>query len=152
MISHSKSSHTFILLLILIIFGYVVYQKLSVPAPTKTIYPESYPSGTKVSVYDQLPPSFPKGIVSQDRFHSSGEVTLSSGKVQSTVSYMTRDSILPVSVQYKKTLLDKGWQLSQTSTGADYFSASFSKGTETMMLTIGHIKDGVYLVTLQYEK
>lgn len=153
MISHSKFFYAFVLLILFLVFGYFVYQKSFVNTnPKLTIYPESYPSGTKVSIYDKLPPSFPNGIVSQERFHYSGEVILSTGRLQATVSYMTREDILPISINYKKTLLDNGWSMLQSNKSIDYFSASFGKGVENMIVTVGQIKNGVYLVTLQYEK
>lgn len=141
-----------VVLIITGIFYFVVLRNLYTP-PKQILTPDIYPSGTTVSLYDEAPSVFPKEVILENKtIKYSGTVAIPGGKTQTSVSYVS-DNTMPAIVDiYMGALPNMGWEILAKTVDEKVSLLRASKGDEVILLSISPIKKGEVLVTFQYEK
>ena len=153
---HSKLKYLLLLfVLVLVVFIYLFYTKIQNEKPSEILNPSSYEVGTKISLYKNAPPGFPTEILSQNTtLDYSGEVTNPSGKIQTTVSYISNSSMQDIVDIYSISLPQNEWNISlkliTASTNVAIIKAS--KDSRSILITIAPLKAEEMMVTIQYER
>src|SRR3990167_791870 len=131
-----------------------VYQKYQITQekPYKILTPQSYATGTTVSLYKNTPPDFPKEVVLEDKILDySGAVTSPQGKTQITVSYVTDKSMQEVVDMYLGSLPGVGWKVAEKSVYIKVSIIKAFKGTQNILMSIAPLEGRGTIVTFQYE-
>ncbi|HEY4508779.1 MAG TPA: hypothetical protein VJC13_00650 [Candidatus Paceibacterota bacterium] len=132
-----------------------VYQKYQITQekPYKILTPQSYATGTTVSLYKNTPPDFPKEVLLEDKILDySGTVTSPQGKTQITVSYVTDKSMQDIVDMYTIHLPALGWAITQKSIYEKVSIIKATKNQQNILMSIAPLKMGEVMVTFQYEQ
>jgi len=143
------------LVAILAVAAVIFYIKfLRIPEVPRDVLPsESYPEGTSILLYENVPTGFPRSVVLENEpLKYSGAVTLPGGKTQMTVSYVSTKTVPDIRNLYVKTLPAFGWEITQKSVYEKVSIIKANKGAESLTISIAPIRGEDVLVTLQYEK
>ncbi len=138
--------------LLVIIIGIFYLSRMSIK-PKAVFTPENYPTGTTVSLYDQVPPVFPADIILEDKeLKYSGTVSTPGGKTQTTVSYISDKKAEDLVYLYKNFLSKDGWAVDVKDLRHSNYILNLSKDDEAVLLTISLTRDLKPLLTFQYTK
>jgi len=134
-------------------FNYIFSSKTSNNKPYEVLAPEVYEKGTKVSLYKETPPNFPKEVILENKIPDySGVVTAPEGATQTTVSYITDKSMEEVVDIYDRSLPLVGWKIVEKTVYTKVAIISFKKEKQSIFMSIAPLKEGDTLVTFQYEE
>lgn len=138
-------------ILIIIIIGLVYF--LKTPKPYKVFVPENSPAGTTVSLYKGTPPGFPSEIILENKpLDYSGTMTVSGGKTQTTVSYVSDQKVRDLVNLYNASFAKMGWTTTVKSSAAIGTTFEATKANQKITITIVFRRTPGTLVTFQYEK
>ena len=150
-----KWAYIIIIIIVLVLTGavYLLNLKNAYIPPTKVLTPESYPVGTTVSLYDQAPNNFPREVIMENKvLDYSGTVTNPNGKTQTSVSYISDQTMQAVVDIYVGALPNVGWTVTEKTVYAKVSIIQATKGKESILISIAPLKAGETMVTFQYEK
>jgi hypothetical protein len=141
----------FVGLFIIIIF--IIYLSYLSTRPKTVFTPENYPLGTTISLYERVPPIFPKEVILEDKeLKYSGVVSKPDGKKQVTVSYVSDKDAEDLVYLYNNTLKKEGWEVNVKDLRHSNYVLTSTKDQDTVMLTISLNRESKPLLTFQYEK
>jgi hypothetical protein len=150
----NRLKYFLIIIIVLIITGafyFIVFKKQDTP-PEKVLTPESYPAGTTVLLYKEAPSIFPKEVIMENKvLDYSGTVTSPTGKTQTSVSYVSDQSMQAIVDIYVGALPNVGWTITEKTVYAKVSIIQATKGSESILISIAPIKAGEVKVTFQYE-
>ncbi len=159
--NNSSSKYFWIILVLLILAGIVYSIKFIKPneAPYQVLTPTNYSPGTKISLYKNAPPDFPKELILENQtLNYSGTVATQDGHSKTSVSYKSDKTVYQVLALYEDGLPKVGWQVSINSAKPDLAVLTAFKGSEKVLITISNVQPkgaakslGV-MITFQYEK
>ncbi len=119
----------------------------------KVVTPASYPKGTKVSLYKDLPPGFPVEIILENKeLNYSGTVTTPNTEDKTTVSYISDKKISDLVTMYENAFTTNNWDILKKSVSDKFVLFRINKDEQNMTFTIIPLKDKGMMVTFQYEK
>lgn len=152
MSSMNKRNITILFLVVLVLGGlYFVFTKYE-KKPYKIVTPDNYEAGTTVSLYKNIPPTFPTNIILEGKtLNYAGTVQGPDGKQKISVSYISNKSLEELSAMYSPSLEKVGWQISNKSESRLSISILAKKGENKLIVTAGQVKPGEVMVTFQYE-
>jgi hypothetical protein len=138
--------------LFIIIIG-VIYLTYLSSKPKVVFTPDNYPVGTVISLYERVPPMFPREIILEDKeLKYSGVVAKPDGKEQITVSYVSDKEAEDLVYLYNNTLKKEGWDVRVKDLRHSNYLLTSTKAEDTVMLTISLNRESKPLLTFQYEK
>ncbi len=143
----------FLILFLIFICGLVFLFKNSISQEVQVVEnPEGFEEGTKLSIYDQVPSSFPKELILEDGITTTHAslLNLPDGRNQIKVSYVSEKSLRELADMYKFSLIRGGWN-PVVNTGNDVAVLSGAKEAEKFIATFVRGSGGTS-VTFQYEK
>jgi hypothetical protein len=150
--SYSKRYIVGLALLVLLALLYFLVSYLLKEKPYEVLTPDVYEKGTTVSLYNNVPSSFPKEFIQTNtKLDYSGELTTPSGKTQTTASFVSNESILYIINSYRSSLAKEGWSVGVESLTERAGILRSTKGEETVMLSVVPINPNETLITVQYE-
>jgi hypothetical protein len=153
MVSNSKRYIVVILFLVILIGLYYLVGYLSSPKPYEVLSPEVYEKGTTVSLYKDVPSSFPKEfILSNTKLDYSGELKIPNGKTQTTVSFVSNENLLYIINSYRASLSKENWSVGVESLTENAGILRVTKKEETVMISVVPINSTETLITVQYDK
>lgn len=147
-----------IILIIVVIFiivsgsfyGYLRYSKKN--NPYLTLSPTSYPAGTKVNLYTNVPPDFPSSLILENKaLKYSGTIVTPDNKKQITLAYISDIKILKLSDMYSNFLTSTGWRVESNNIGQNVATIKATLNSQNVLITIAPIKATSTMVTFQYE-
>ena len=149
----NKYKIVYIIIAVLVILGFIYFNYNSFLNGPEVVIPGNYPVGTRISLYDNLPPEFPEELILENNeLNYSGTISLPGGITKTTVSYFSDKTLSELVVMYEGALKDNGWSIlkksSSISTGA--FQAEMEN--QKLILTIAPSKGKGMIITFQYEK
>ncbi len=150
----NKSKYSWVIGIILIIIAliYLFNLKKEISEPVEVVSPEGYEEGTTLTMYEGLPPSFPRELLlEKKKLEFSNVLVLPSGKTQIHFSYKTDKNMMQVFDLYKYDLIGKQWKLITDANNPKVATISGSKETEKLIITIIAEEAGSS-VTFQHEK
>lgn len=150
-----KLAYVVIIIIVLILTGavYLLNLKKAYVPPTEVLTPESYPAGTTVSLYDQAPSDFPREVIFENKpLDYSGTVTSPDGKTQTSVSYVSDQSMQAIVDIYVGALPNVGWTVTEKTVYEKVSIIQATKGNENVLISIAPLKEKEVKVTFQYEK
>ncbi len=138
---------------IIIVLALITYFAFQKSRPYAVLTPESYPEGTKVALYKQVPTNFPNEVlVEKKTLKYAGVLTNTSGKVDTNISYES-DLTLDIAMSlYKTKLATLGWQVLDRSTNFKTGLLVAEKDTRNVMITFAPLKESKTLITFQYQQ
>lgn len=149
----SKYFLVFSLVLIILLAVYLFNLKNPKNTPTQVLTPDSYESGTTVSLYKDVPPGFPEGVVLENKeLNYSGTVASKDGREQITVSYFSSLGMSEAVELYKSSLGGKGWKVAVQSQSKTATVTLAVMKNEEIVVTFAPTPEKGLLVTFQYEK
>ena len=142
------------ILIVLVVIGGLVYLfGFKITAPYKILAPDSYPKGTSVFLYNELPPGFPSEVILEGKpLNSSGTVATPNQKSKTTVSYISDETLTELMDMYKKNFTDKGWTIISNTVTKKTVVFQVQKGGKNLVLTLATLGDTQIMLTFQYEK
>jgi len=154
MTNHSKLRYVVGLLFLLVLVGiYYLVVYFSGEKPYKVLTPDVYPEGTTVSLYKDVPKSFPKEfILANTTLDYSGELKTPNGKTQTTASFVSNENILYITNSYRASLSNENWSVSVESLTGNAAILKATKNNEVVIVSIVPISPTTTLITIQYEK
>ena len=118
--TNTKSKNFLIAIVVIIIllfianyfYGQTLFNKIFSEKPYMVETPESYPTGTTVSLYENVPTDFPQNIILEGKkLDYSGVVKSSDNKKQITVVYSSNTQILKLLGMYTDILTKNNWKI-----------------------------------------
>ena len=157
MVKLSKSKVSYILSAVVVvavlIYFYPELQKISQNGADKVIVPENYPTGTKVFIYNSLPPNFPSEIILENKeLTYSGTVTAPKTPNKTTVSYISDSKITDLVKMYENVFKTNNWSIASKSVTNKLAIFQISQETQKITFTLVPIKDKGVMVTFQYQR
>lgn len=149
---HSKLKYFFITLLVFLVLVvvYFLYQTNTVK-PYKILVPQSYPEGTTISLYKNIPPDFPGEIILEDKvLDYSGTTAIPNGLKQTTVSYISEKTIGDVMKMYLDYFPTIDWKIKARSDSQNSAIIQVVKENRSVLVMVDKI-DKQTKVTFQYE-
>ncbi len=150
--THSKTKYFFVILL-LALAGFVYFSYTNKQQPYEVISPEGYDAGTTLSLYKNVPPSFPEEFVlSNTKVDYSGKIETPEGRTEMTVSLTSLQKLLDIINVYRSSLPAEGWTVSVKSATQQLGILEAVKGEKVVLVTVTPLNAIQRLITLQYEK
>lgn len=150
---NSKSPLLLIILLIILCgIGYWVFISNKSAEPVQVLSPDNYEQGTTISLYEKLPPSFPKELILGNLdFKKASVLNLPSGKTQTSLVYISKENSTRISEIYKFELIKQGWAVVSDVPNERLSTVTANKDGQLLIVTA--VKEGdSTLITFQYEK
>jgi len=149
----SKYSLVFSIIILIVVFVYLFKTNNPYTSPTQVLTPESYPEGTTVELWNNIPPEFPQGIILENKEIEHADVVTSlEGKKQITVSYTSEKSMSELAEMYMASIEKSEWALGANNVSPKVATILSTKGVEMMIITILPKEGGGTVVAFQYEK
>lgn len=150
-----NSKSPLLLIILLIIFGGIIYWLLNskkTSQPVQVLSPDNYEEGTTVSLYEKIPPEFPKDLILGNLdFKKSTVLRLPSGKINIKAYYESNEGVNLISDRYKFKLLETGWKVVANVEGDRLSNVTASKDGQVLIVTSVKEENNT-LITFQYEK
>jgi hypothetical protein len=149
--NNSKLKYFFIVLatVLIALISYFTYKK---HAPYKVYTPENYPAGTVVSLYNSVPPNFPKEVILENMpLKNSSLVKTAQGKTQISLSYVSGKEMNELFTIYRDKLIKNDWQVVDKTASPSSHLFVAENGGKTVIITISKDKDKTSLVYFQYQ-
>jgi len=150
--THSKIKYFLLPVLLLIILGiYFFYQNIE--QPYRLSNPESFEQGTELSVYKDLPPSFPKEFILGDvRPSYSGQLELPDGLTQTSVEFSHTEGVVYLVNTYRDVLFRQGWTVTVDTATREFGILRAEKNNFVVAVSIAPVSAFETLITIQYDK
>lgn len=132
--------------------GYWVFISNKSSEPVQVLSPDNYEQGTTISLYEKLPPSFPKELILGNLdFKKASVLSLPSGKTQTSLVYTSKENGTRISEIYKFELIKQGWAVVSDVPNERLSTVTANKDEQLLIVTA--VKEGDNtLITFQYEK
>ncbi len=143
----------YLILFLIFICGLVFLFKNSFSQEVQVVdSPEGFEEGTKLSIYDQVPPNFPKELILEEGITTTHAslLNLPDGRNQIKVSYISGKSLRELADMYKFSLIRNGWN-PVVNPGDDVVVVSAAREEDKFTATFVRGSGGTS-VTFQYEK
>jgi len=153
MISNFKLRYIFrgIVLLVLLFSLYYLVGYLRREKPYEVLTPEVYEKGTTVSLYKNVPPSFPQEfMLLNSKIDYSGETKSSNGTTQTQVALISNDSVLNIINYYKTYLPEEDWLVSVETLKESIGVIRATKDNRSIIVSVITIDPTETMVTIQY--
>jgi hypothetical protein len=150
--NYKKNLSIFFVCLLVLVAGVYFYSKQGKVSQPHTIIPPQDTNSPTISLYNDVPPPFPREIILEDRpLDYAGSVALPDGSTQIKVSYKSTLPLIDLASLYGSTLPKKGWNV-LSNTISNIVTIITEKKSNKIIITMVQLQANEVLVTFQLDK
>lgn len=138
------------------VYIYVPYrEEMAKPAPVTPydiVYPDSYPKGTSVELYNDIPADFPREVVLENEpITHADSVKTPEGREQIVISYTSKKGVADVANNvYLAKLPAQGWDVTSNRVSPKIAFIQAVQGRKKVLITIAPFGTNQSMITFQY--